>query len=106
VDVPIPCTMKGRDLTKPAPARVSLFGGRPPRFRLGLVDGPLKYVVEDHDEEWVFDVAADPLEAHDLVAEQPEFVAAARERVRLAESFSTRLVEDYAAILAGSGCRP
>ena len=70
------------------------------------MDGSLKYIIENDDQEWVFDVGTDPDELHDLVADLPEFAAAARERVRLAEAFSTRLIEDYATILAGSGCRP
>ncbi len=105
VGVPVPCTMKGRDLTGPVPRRVALFGGRPPRFRLGLMDGDLKYVIENDRQEFVFDVTADPDESLDLVADQPGFASAARERVRLAEAFSTHLIEDYAAILDRSGCR-
>lgn len=106
LDLPIPCTMKGRDLTRPGPARVALFGGRPPRFRLGLVDAGLKYIIENDRQDWVFDVAADPGEQHDLIEDRPEFADAARERVRLAEAFSTRLVEEYQVLLDGSGCRP
>ena len=40
--LPIPCTMKGRNLVSDGEPRVAFFGGRPPKFQLGLPSLPIK----------------------------------------------------------------
>jgi hypothetical protein len=50
---------------------------------LGLVDGCSKLLYEvDSDRSRLFDVCADPAESRDRGAEQPDRVAAYRERVK------------------------
>jgi hypothetical protein len=101
-----PCTMKGRDLTRPSQERVALFGGRPPKFQLGLADGNWKFILEDFERTILYDLSNDPEEADDVAHDHPDMV----ERYRLLlEDFavhSENLLERYADILTASGCRP
>lgn len=106
VDVEVPCTMKGRDLTAASDPRLVYFGGRPPGGQLGLVDGRWKYIREDNGLELLFDLQTDPAERESLADQHPERVAAYGARIDAWSAHSTRLVERYASVLAQSECRP
>lgn len=103
---PIPCTMKGRDLTQPSEARVAIFGGRPPRFQVGLVDAQWKFILEDGYVEMLFDLSVDRDEQNNLAAERPEITARYRALIDNWQFQTTELIENYASMLKGSGCRP
>lgn len=102
--VPVPCTMRGRDLTQPSTRRVAFVGGRPPKFQLGLVDRQWKYVREDTGEDALYDVRADPAELHDRRLEQPALSRVAAERIERLEQTAAANIEDYAARLPARGC--
>jgi len=104
--LPIPCTMKGRNLAAPAGGTIVLFGGRPPGAQLGLVDGHWKYIIEESGFDMLFDLAADPGERENVLTSYPE--AAGRYRARVEEwvTHSETLIEDYGRILSESGCTP
>lgn len=103
--LPVPCTMRGRDLTRlDARARVALFGGRPPGGQMGLVDGRYKYIRDDSGADLLFDLVADPDERDNLAAAEPELVADSRARIADWEAFGARLIPDYAALRQASPC--
>ncbi len=106
VDVEVPCTMKGRDLSETSEPRVVYFGGRPPGGQMGLVDGPWKYIREDSGLEMLFDLRTDRLERSSLADAHPERLAGYRGRIERWSAHSQRLIERYAGVLAESGCRP
>jgi phosphoglycerol transferase MdoB-like AlkP superfamily enzyme len=73
---------QGASLLQPA-ARMALFYTDYSIGWLGLVDGCSKLLYEvDSDRSRLFDVCADPAESRDRGAEQPDRVAAYRERVK------------------------
>ncbi len=102
----VPCPMQGRDLTQASPRRLALFGGRPPRFQIGLADGRFHFILEDGRREMLFDVLADPDETHNLVLDHPARTQAYRRRVEAWQTHSADLIEGYASSLASSGCPP
>jgi len=102
--VPVPCTMRGRDLTRNSEPRISCMGGRPPGAQMGAVDGRWKYIRNDSGAEMLFDLVADPDERVDRAAERADLVATLRARVVDWEAFGTRLIPDYAALLQASEC--
>ena len=100
-----PCTMKGRDLTRPAQQRAAFFGGRPPKFQLGLADGRWKYIIEDESLEMLYDIVADPDETTNLMSQEPDLAGRFRRRVEQWALFSENLIENYGAELKASDCR-
>jgi arylsulfatase A-like enzyme len=101
--LPVPCTMKGRDLSSSGEARVAFSGGRPPRQQYGLVDGRWKYILEDGLIEHLYDRLADPEERIDRVDDHPEVARAFKARVEGWMAHSRRLIEDYTS-LSSSAC--
>lgn len=101
----IPCTMKGRNLVTTGEARVAFFGGRPPKFQLGLADGTWKYILEDGHVEMLYNRIDDPEAEDNLVGEHPELVQAFKQRIQFWEQHSENLIENYGACLQNSDCR-
>jgi arylsulfatase A-like enzyme len=106
VGVPVPCTMRGRELTKPSARTLAYVGGRPPRFQLGIVDERYKLILEEDGEHALFDLEADPDEARDVAAAHPDVARTLLDRLETLRGGSEQIIEDYAARLAASGCRP
>ncbi len=106
VGQPVPCTMRGRDLTKTSEPRIALFGGRPPGGQMGLVDGRWKYIRDGAGADLLFDLAADRDERHDQAGTHPDLVAGFRARIADWEAFGARLIPDYAALMKASRCAP
>jgi len=104
--IPVPCTMKGRNLVEGAPNRVMLIGGRPPGGQFGLVDGRWKYIMEDSGMEMLFDLALDPDESENVIDDHLEQAAAYREKLLDWHVFSENLIENYGKILGETTCRP
>ena len=96
--------MQGRDLTTYGTPRLALFGGRPPKFQLGLVDGRWKFILEDYSEEMLYDLSVDPNEQQNLASRFPDVAASYHERIEQYQAFSENLIENYADILARSSC--
>lgn len=106
VGLAAPCTMKGRNLMEDNTPRVALFGGRPPKFQLGLADGKWKFIWEDRERTMLFDLEADPAEARDLSGDFPDRVRLYERTIDAWSAFSTNLIENYPAVLSRSGCKP
>ena len=106
LDIPIPCTMKGRNLLHDKDRRISLFGGRPPKWQLGLTDGNWKFIWEDKSIEMLFDLDKDPGEYNNLAESHPDKVRFYKNKVKQWGAFSTNLIENYAEIRARSTCKP
>lgn len=105
--LPIPYTMKGRDLTHSRAATPILFGTRPPTAQFGLRDRNMKLVYSaETDSSELFDLAKDPNETLDVAAERPGQVAAMLNRVQTWRVHGSNLIENYAAILAKRGAVP
>jgi arylsulfatase A-like enzyme len=104
--LPVPCTMKGRDLVATSASRLALFGGRPPGGQLGLVDDRWKFIVEENQYEMLFDLTADPDERENVVTRHPELARAYREKLEDWRVFSSTLIPRYAEILQRTSCRP
>jgi arylsulfatase A-like enzyme len=104
--LPVPCTMKGRNLREQGDHRIALFGGRPPKWQLGVADGKWKFLWEDQSLEMLFDLESDPGEHENLAEQYPDQVARYRRKVEEWSAFSVNLIENYAAIMARSGCDP
>jgi phosphoglycerol transferase MdoB-like AlkP superfamily enzyme len=104
--VPIPMTMKGRDLTRDDFPRVALFGGRPPAEQYGIRDGKWKLVLSgETGVVELFDVAADPDERTNLVDDHPELAKKLLEKVREWKPHSRNLIENYPMVLKQHGRR-
>ena len=101
-----PCTAKGRDLTRPVERRLSIFGGRPPHFQLGLADGHWKYILEDGDTDMLFDLDRDPDELENLAATTPSVTADYRRRIEAWQFQSADLIENYGTRMAEAACVP
>jgi arylsulfatase A-like enzyme len=104
--IDVPCTMKGRNLLVDGSPRIALFGGRPPKFQLGLADGRWKFIWEDREVTMLFDLRADPKEERNLADENKARVEFYERKIDEWSAFSTNLIEDYATILSRSGCTP
>lgn len=104
--LPVPCTMRGRDLTEPEEPRVAIFAGRPPARQTGLVEGDLKYIRESNGLEMVFDLANDPQERVDIVESVAHKLPAWRARLDMWENHSENLIHHYAEIGEKAGCLP
>ncbi len=103
--IEVPCTMKGRNLVISSEQRLVFFAGRPPGGQRGLVDGRWKYILEEDSAEYLFDLDADHLERHNLVAQHPALAEQYRGRLGDWRDYSENLIEHYAEILAHSPCR-
>ena len=106
VGLDAPCTMKGRNLMADNRPRIALFGGRPPKFQLGLADGKWKFIWEDREQTMLFDLEADPAEEHNLADEHPDLVRRYERSIDAWSAYSTNLIENYADVLSRSGCVP
>jgi arylsulfatase A-like enzyme len=104
--IPVPCSMKGRNLVKDGLPQVAFFGGRPPKAQLGLLDGPWKFVLEDRRSGYLFNVMDDPDQHTDLAEAQPELAAELEQRLRYVIGHAENLIPNYGAILRASGCKP
>ena len=104
--LPVPCTMKGRDLTRDTTPRIALLGGRPPKFQIGISDGPWKYILQEDSIEMLYHIADDPEERNNLIDAHPEIGRALSDRVEAWTRHSQYLIEDYTAVLDASGCQP
>lgn len=104
--LPRPCTMKGRDLTQPAEQRISIFGGRPPKFQIGLADGHWKYILEDGENDILYDLDTDPDELENIAAREPAVTQTYRHRMEAWRFQSSDLIESYADRMAEAGCHP
>ncbi len=104
--IPVPCTMKGRNLLSDGGPRVAFFGGRPPKAQLGLLDGPWKFVLEDRRDAFLFNVIDDPEQRTNLAGQQPALAAQLEQRLRYVIAHAENLIPNYSAILRASGCNP
>jgi arylsulfatase A-like enzyme len=102
--VPIPCPMKGRDLTRPTTHRLATIGSRPPRFQIGVIDGTKKYIREDGRDDMLFDLARDPREMHNLAGDDPALVARFAERLEAYVIAAEDTIEMYPEHLVSIGC--
>lgn len=102
--LPIPCTMKGRNLLADAAPELAFFGGRPPKAQLGLVDGPWKFVLEDRHRTYLYDISSDPEQRLDLASQRPDLVAEFETRLRYFIAHTENLISNYPAILKKSRC--
>jgi hypothetical protein len=101
-----PCTMKGRDLSRTSAERLVLFGGRPPGAQRGLVDGRWKYIQEEDGPEMLFDLEADRGERDNEISGHEAQAARYRAKLEDWHAYSENLIENYASVLASSGCKP
>ena len=106
VDLPVPCTMKGRALNRSREARMSFFGGRPPGGQKGLADGRWKYIIEDNGMEELFDLQTDPEERNSVLTDHQNLAARYKTKIEEWERFSENLIENYSDVLSRSDCRP
>ncbi len=104
--LPVPCTMKGRDLTHDSTPHLAILGGRPPGGQYGIVDGAWKFIEAADGFECVFDLSRDARELDNVIDEHPEFARRARQALERWRAHNARLVEDYAAIMAHGPCGP
>lgn len=104
LDQPIPCTMKGRDLRQESEARVAIFGGRPPRYQVSLIDEHWKFILEDGHKRMLFDLRSDPEELIDLSAEQPQITARYDQLIDTWQHQATSLIENYASLMKRADC--
>jgi len=102
--IPVPCTMKGRNLRTEADHRIALFGGRPPKWHLGLADENWKFIWEDKSIEMLFDLSIDPGELNNVAGEHPDRVKYYKKKINEWGAFSTNLIENYAPVLKASKC--
>jgi arylsulfatase A-like enzyme len=104
--IDVPCTMKGRNLIVDGEHRVALFGGRPPKWQLGVADGRWKFLWEDQSLEMLFDLERDPGEYQNLAEQHPDKVERYRRKIEEWSAFSVNLIENYAEIAERAGCDP
>jgi arylsulfatase A-like enzyme len=104
--VEVPMTMKGRDLTKDAGARLAIMGARPPAEQLGVRDGKWKMVASlESGVTQLFDLTADPGETRDVYQEHAELAQGMLTRARQWQVHARNLIENYASILEKHGHR-
>ncbi len=106
LDLDIPCTMKGRDLSTSRKPAAVLFGGRVPGAQKGLVDGKWKYIVEDNGMELLFDLSVDPSEKKNLIGENKDLAGKFGKMLDDWSVFSENLIENYSEIKKRSSCAP
>ncbi len=105
LNIAVPCTMKGRNLAVDNDHRIALFGGRPPKWQLGVADDHWKFIWEDKQIEMLFDLARDPAETDNLAQHHPDRVSFYKRKLDQWSAFSTNLIENYADILSQHPCR-
>jgi arylsulfatase A-like enzyme len=98
--IEIPRTMKGRNFRTDTEHRIALFGGRPPKWQLGVADENWKFIWEDKSVEMLFDIPNDPGEKTNLAEAHPDRVDFYKNKVNEWSAFSTNLIENYAEILS------
>jgi arylsulfatase A-like enzyme len=108
LDVPVPMSMKGRDLTRERASSLVIFKSRPPVAQIGLRDGDWKYIytAETNTRE-LFDLGADPLEQVNVATTHADLCARFHAHLEAWDGHSRDLIENYASILGKSGraCR-
>lgn len=107
--VPVPITMKGRDLAKSRAATLVPFKSRPPASQIGVRDGDFKYVhTGETGGRELFDLSSDPGETQNLAASHAALVQQYDARLSGWEAHSANLIEGYASILKrhGHACPP
>ncbi|HZR22601.1 MAG TPA: sulfatase-like hydrolase/transferase [Vicinamibacterales bacterium] len=106
VDVPVPQTMKGRDLVHDTRGRLVMFATRPPLSQFGVRAGRWKLVHwDDSGANELFDLVDDPDERTDVSKAHPEIARTLEDRVERWKVQSANLIENYAAILGANGSR-
>jgi hypothetical protein len=106
VGLPVPCTMKGRNLLTEGSPRLVFFGGRDPGAQFGVADGPWKFILEDGSASLLFDLRVDPGETRDLSQQHPDLVTRYTQAIREWQRYSRNLIENYGRILSETPCRP
>jgi len=100
MDIPVPFTMKGRNLLKSRDNRIVLFGSRPPEAQLGLRDGRWKFILtQETGTKELFDLSKDPMETKNLATKFPKLEKRFYTRVIQWQAFSKELIEDYQSIV-------
>lgn len=106
VGVPVPRTMKGRDLRVDDGPRLAIMSTRPPLSQLGVVAGRWKLVHwQETGVSELFDVHADPAESRDLSDQRRDVVNTLVTAGRGWQRHSRHLIENYAAVLKTAGRR-
>jgi arylsulfatase A-like enzyme len=104
LSVPVPITMKGRDLSRDRAATLVPFKSRPPASQIGLRDGAFKYVhTGETGARELFDLSRDPGEKENLAASHAALIRQYDERLAGWEAHSATLIEGYASILKKHG---
>ncbi len=104
--LPVPLTMKGRNLLVDRSGRAMLFGGRPEDEQYGIRDGNWKLIVTgETGVVELFDLEADPDEEHNVAGDHPQLAGRLLQRVRQWKPHSRNLIENYPSILERHGRR-
>jgi arylsulfatase A-like enzyme len=104
LDVPVPITMKGRDLTRQSQPRVLIAGSRPPVMQVSATAWPYKLVLsQETGAIELFDLAADPYETRNLADERRDKIAPLMAKIGAWQAHSRNLIENYAGILRSNG---
>jgi arylsulfatase A-like enzyme len=107
LDIPVPLTMKGRDLTRQNQPRVLIAGSRPPVMQVSATDWPIKLVLsQETGSIELFDLESDPQETRNLADQRKDQIPPLLAKIHAWQAHSRNLIEDYAAILkrSGHGC--
>lgn len=104
--LPVPLTMKGRNLLVDRSGRAMLFGGRPEDEQYGIRDGKWKLIVTgETGVVELFDLEADPDEKHNVADDRPQLAKDLLRRVREWIPHSRNLIETYPSVLEEHGHR-
>jgi arylsulfatase A-like enzyme len=104
LDIPVPMTMKGRDLTRNNESRVLIAGSRPPVMQVSATEWPNKLVLsQETGAIELFDLAADPYETRNLADERRDKIAPLMAKIGAWQAHSRNLIENYAGILRSNG---
>jgi arylsulfatase A-like enzyme len=104
LDVAVPPTMKGRDLTRQSGPRVLIAGSRPPVSQVSATDWPYKLVLsQETGAIELFDLERDPNETRNLADERKDKIPPLLAKIHAWQGHSRYLIENYAAILKNNG---
>jgi phosphoglycerol transferase MdoB-like AlkP superfamily enzyme len=104
LDIPVPLTMKGRDLTRQGGPRVLIAGSRPPVMQFSATDWPTKLVLsQETGVIELFDLENDPNETRNLADERKDKIPPLLAKIHAWQGHSRNLIENYAAILKNNG---